>query len=82
MNLTQRRAAQAAQIATLASLDLLSIVRFGVSSHGLQDAQEAELGLLRAAMIAMELAGFHPDEHERGDLYRALASYVSILGED
>lgn len=35
--------------------------------------------ILRAARITLELAGFDPDERERGELYRAIVDYI---GED
>jgi hypothetical protein len=41
-----------------------------------------ECHLLKAVKSAMEIAGFDPDEKERGQLYRAIANYVSTLGED
>jgi hypothetical protein len=74
-------AAEAGQLACTATLDLLSIVRFG-DGQAARDAHEAEAHLLRAIKITMELAGFHPDEEERGALYRAIADYISTLGDD
>lgn len=78
----QLLATRAAQLATLATLDLLSIARFGDGEVGAADAHEAESRLLHAVRLTMELAGFHPDEQERGELYRAIASYTSTLSED
>jgi hypothetical protein len=78
----QGNAAKAAQLATTAALDLLTIVRFGDGRKGALDASEAESRLLRATKLTMELAGFHPDEKERGELYRAISSYVSRLRDD
>ena len=75
-------AANAAQQATTAVLDLLSIVRFGDGHRAQRDAHEAEGRLLRAIKLAMEITGFDPDEQERGALYRAITDYVSTLGED
>jgi hypothetical protein len=82
MTEAQGNAAKAAQLATTATLDLLTIVRFGDGEKGARDASEAESRLLRAAKLTMELAGFHPDEKERGELYRAIASYASTLRDD
>lgn len=75
-------AAKAAQLATLATLDLMSIARFGDSKRGVNDAHEAESRLLQATKLAMELAGFHPEETERGALYRAIVDYILTLAED
>jgi hypothetical protein len=75
-------AANAAQLATLAAADLLNIARFGDGEKGATDASAAEGHLLKAARCAMELAGFHPDEEERGKLYRAITNYVSTLGDE
>lgn len=75
-------AAQAAQLAATALLDLLSITRFGDGQAGERDAAEAEGRLLRAIKLTMEIAGFHPDETERAQLYRAIADYITALGED
>jgi hypothetical protein len=62
--------------------DLLNIARFGDGEKGATDASAAEGHLLKAARCAMELAGFHPDEEERGKLYRAISNYVSTLGDE
>lgn len=78
----QAAAIRAAQLANLGSLDLLSIARFGDGEVGAADAHEAENRLLRAARLTMELAGFRPEEKERGELYRAITSYTSTLAED
>jgi hypothetical protein len=82
MTEAQETAAKAAQLATTATLDLLTIVRFGDGEKGASDASEAESRLLRAAKMAMEIAGFDPDEKERGELYRAIASYNLRLRDD
>jgi hypothetical protein len=75
-------AAMSAQLAATAVLDLLTILRFGDGHPARRDAHDAEGHLLKAVKSAMEIAGFNPDEKERGQLYRAIADYVSTLGED
>lgn len=82
MKRAQEQAAIAAQNATAGVLDLLNIVRFGDGKKGSREAAEAEVHLLKAAKCSMELAGFDPDEKERGELYRALSTYIAPLGED
>ena len=44
-----------------------------------REAEEALRYLLPAVQLAMEIAGFDPDETERGQLYRAIVDYI---GED
>lgn len=75
-------AGRAAQLATMATLDLMTIARFGDGEKAERDAHAAEGRLMRATKLAMELAGFHPDEEERGQLYRALVDYISTLADD
>ena len=73
------KAAKAAQDGAAGVLDLLSVTRFGDGKPGSRDAHAATANLLRAAKSAMEIAGFNPDEVQRGQLYRAIVEYT---GED
>lgn len=44
------------------------------------EAGEALGFLLPAVKLALEIAGFDPDESERGDLYRAIVEYIGEEG--
>lgn len=39
-------------------------------------AEVAVASLLEAVAVAIEQAGFHPDETQRGQLYRAIVEYI------
>lgn len=41
-----------------------------------RDAEAVVGELLAGVVLAMELAGFDPDETERGQLYRAIVEYI------
>lgn len=49
-----------------------------------REAQDALTFLFPAVKLVMEMAGFDPDETERGQLYRAIVNYIEeerLLGD-
>lgn len=76
---TKNDAARAASAAAAAVLDLLNVVRFSDGKRDVRDAEEAVGHLLKATKCAMEIAGFKPDEVERGQLYRSIVEYLGAV---